>query len=101
MHPLHIQITLHEFGRNEHSILASQCSTRPGRRASSAFFSLEAGPLSSGQDILGDAEQLAWDGVETKKDVDIDPHPAHLPGLSLTHSLTTEPTKTPSPAPQR
>src|SRR6266851_4798600 len=100
MHPLHIQITLHEFGRNEHSILASQCSARPGRRASNTFFSLEAGAISSVQDILGNAEDVAWDVTEARKVVDIDQHQAILRRLYHINSIEIEAKDTPYAARQ-
>src|SRR6266702_2481027 len=90
MHPLHIQIALHEFGRNEHSILAPQCPARPGRRASSAFFSLEAGTISSVQDILGNAEDVSWDVAEAGEVVDIDQHQATLRRLYHINSIEIE-----------
>src|SRR6266851_2974801 len=100
MRPFHIQITLHELSRNEHSILASQCSTRPGRRASSAFFSLKAGTISSVQDILGNAEDVAWDVAEARKVVDIDQHQAILRRLYHINSIEIEAKETPNAARQ-
>src|SRR5262245_60882086 len=74
MRSFHIRIIFYERGRNEHSILPPQWLGLPRRWAVSTFFSLKAGAISSVQDVLGNAKDVAWDAAEARKVIDIDQH---------------------------